>query len=48
MFVVVPDFTPYAAWGKVSKTVTELVLVVDRLSFFNVWVLIATSMSRVI
>ncbi len=37
--LVVPDFTPYGAWGKVSKTVTDLVSVVDRLSLFNVWVL---------
>ena len=41
---VVPDFTPYGAWGKVSKTVTDLVLVVVRMSMFNVWVLIATGL----
>ncbi len=44
MLFVVPDFTTYGAWGKVSKTVTDLVLVVVRLSSFNVWVLIATGL----
>ncbi len=35
---VVPDFTPYGAWGKVSNTATDVVLVVVRLSLSNVWV----------